>query len=137
MSITSRDGTGVTQVEFFITTHITIFFFPDNTFCAEPTTVTVTTSTPTSALNRATNAPLTATATFFTEHNYQNSIILGVSLLVVLIIVSVIVFLICKRRREYQKRGEEMDTDENPVYGIHDDGPMYNVVTDENAYYSS
>ena len=30
-----------------------------------------------------------------------------------------------------------MDTDENPVYGIYDDGPMYNVVTDENDYYSS
>ena len=30
-----------------------------------------------------------------------------------------------------------MQTDENPVYGKYDDGPIYNVVIDENAYYSS
>ena len=49
-----------------------------------------------------------------------------------------IVVLIYKRRTgKNKKRGEEMQADENPVYGIYDDGPIYNVVTDENAYYSS
>ena len=36
-----------------------------------------------------------------------------------------------------QKRGETMKTDANPVYGIYDNGPMYNVVTDGNDYYAS
>ena len=114
------------------------FFFPDFSFCVKPTTATVTTPTTTSTPNSTTNASFITTATFFTEHNYQNSIILGASLLVVIISVPVIMFLICKRRRrETQKRNEEMDIDENHVYGIYDDGPMYNVVTDENDYYSS
>ena len=30
-----------------------------------------------------------------------------------------------------------MKTDANPVYGIYDNGPMYNVVTDGNDYYVS
>ena len=30
-----------------------------------------------------------------------------------------------------------MRTDENPVYGIYDDGALYNVVEDGNDYYVS
>ena len=32
---------------------------------------------------------------------------------------------------------KQATTDENPVYGIYDDGSCYNVVTDENTYYAS
>ena len=78
------------------------------------------------------------TTTFFRENNYQNSIILSVSLCAIISIVTVIVVLIYKRRTgKNKKRGEEMQTHENPVYGKYDDGPIYNVVIDENAYYSS
>ena len=62
-------------------------------------------------------------------------IVAGVLISMVLIILAVLLF---KRRRNREdKRGEEMPADLNPVYGIYDDGPDYNVVTDENDYYDS
>ena len=46
--------------------------------------------------------------------------------------------MICKKKfEEKKKRRDEMRADENPVYGIYEDGAVYNVVTDGNDYYSS
>ena len=39
---------------------------------------------------------------------------------------------------EKRKRKEEVETtDECPVYGLYEDGPVYNVVMDDNEYYGS
>ena len=62
-------------------------------------------------------------------------IVAGVLISLVLIVLAILLF---KRRRNREdKKGEEMPADLNPVYGIYDDGPDYNVVTDENDYYDS
>ena len=68
----------------------------------------------------------------------KNSIILGIAMFAIIVItVAVVTFLICKKKSE-EKKKKEIRTDENPVYGSYTrDGPVYNVVTDANAYYSS
>ena len=40
-----------------------------------------------------------------------------------------------KKTLKYMIRFKE--TNKNPMYGIYEEGPLYNVVTDENVYYSS
>ena len=75
---------------------------------------------------------------FLKRNSYQNNIILAVVSLAILIFIVVVIFVIWKKRRERnEERDKEMSADVNPVYGIYDDRPMYNVVTDENAFYSS
>ena len=50
--------------------------------------------------------------------------------------VTVITIVIRKRKSGANKVRKKATTDENPAYGIYDDGPCYNVVTDENtAFY--
>lgn len=48
-----------------------------------------------------------------------------------------ITIVIQKRKSRATKVSKQATTDENPVYGIYDDGPCYNFVTDENTYYAS
>ena len=45
--------------------------------------------------------------------------------------------LLQRRRKDKKKRREVVKTEENELYGIYSDGPVYNVVTDENNYYGS
>ena len=111
---------------------LSCFCFADNTFCSEPTTLNTPTATP--RTNR--------TSTVFTENNKNQNInmltLSGSLCIFVIILLTVVVIVICKRRSgKMKRRGEVMKTEENTDYGIYDDGPMYNVVTDENEYYSS
>ena len=41
------------------------------------------------------------------------------------------------RYEEKRKRSKQMKTEENTMYGTYEDGPVYNIVTDENTYYGS
>ena len=54
-------------------------------------------------------------------------------------VVVALVTILFKRKRDEEKRksNEEMPVDVNPVYGIYDDGALYNVVEDGNDYYES
>ena len=64
-------------------------------------------------------------------------IVVGV-VLVALIVTALVTIILFKRKRERKKKQEEvMPVDENPVYGIYDDGALYNVVEDGNVYYES
>ena len=78
------------------------------------------------------------TTCFFTENHFQNSIVLGVVLLLIIAIAATLAVSImsCKKRAK-ENREDVMKMEENQVYGTYEDGPMYNVVTDENAYYGS
>ena len=58
----------------------------------------------------------------------------GVLISLALLALTILAVLLIKRGRN---REEEMPADLNPDYGIYDDGPDYNVVTDENDYYDS
>ena len=80
-----------------------------------------------------------AETNFFTENSFQNSIILTIALLAIIAItVTVSLCIICrKKNEEKRRRNEPMNTDENPIYGTYEHGPVYNIVTDENAYYST
>ena len=65
-----------------------------------------------------------------------------VSIIVVLVIISSVIIVLAvtllrRRRNRKQERAEEMPVDENPIYGIYEEEPVYNVVTDENAYYAT
>ena len=93
----------------------------------------------TTEANEMTNQPANNTANFFTVKSFQNSIILSVALFVIISSAATIsVCIICKKKsEEKRKRNETMETVENPMYGTYEDGPLYNIVTDENAYYSS
>ena len=65
-------------------------------------------------------------------------IVAGVLISLALLALTILVIVLFKRRRNREdKKGKEMPADLNPVYGIYDDGPDYNVVTDENDYYDS
>ena len=73
----------------------------------------------------------------FTE---KNSFILTIAVLAIIalaVTVSVIVIMCKKQNKAKRKRSEQMKTDQNPVYGTYEEGPVYNIVTDQNAYYSS
>ena len=84
------------------------------------------------------NATSSAPITKSDKSNQDSIIIIVTSLAIVAMIVTAVVFVICKKKlEERRKRGDEMREDENPVYGIYEDGAVYNVVTDGNAYYSS
>ena len=74
---------------------------------------------------------------FFKENSFQNSFILSSSILVIIAIaVTASICIFCKKQNnEKKKRNEQITTDENPMYGTYADGPMYNIVTDENYYY--
>ena len=53
-------------------------------------------------------------------------------------VVVALVTIIFKSKRDVKKRrDEEIPVDVNPVYGIYDDGALYNVVEDGNDYYES
>ena len=59
-------------------------------------------------------------------------------LTIIVIAATVSVCVLCKKKRDKKtKRGEQMKTEENTIYGTLEDGPVDNIVTDENAYYSS
>ena len=77
----------------------------------------------------------------FTENNNNqksNVLTLSGSLFCAFVFILLAVVVICKRRSgKMERRGKVMKTEENADYGIYDDGPVYNVVTDENAYYGS
>ena len=64
-------------------------------------------------------------------------IIVALVLVMVLTVIVVIVLLLKKKRDEKLERGKVMKTEENNLYGIYGEGPVYNVVTDENDYYGS
>ena len=84
------------------------------------------------------NATSSAPITKSDKSNQDSIIIIVTSLAIVAMIVALVVFVICKKKlEERRKRGDEMREDENPVYGIYEDGAVYNVVTDGNDYYSS
>ena len=64
-------------------------------------------------------------------------IIISIVVLVFLIGAALVVILFKKRkeRKEKENRDKVIKTEENALYGIYDDGPVCNVVTDENDYY--
>ena len=64
-------------------------------------------------------------------------IIVALVLVMVLTVIVVVVLLLKKKRDEKLERGKVMKTEENNLYGIYGEGPIYNVVTDENEYYGS
>ena len=72
------------------------------------------------------------------EIKNQNNLIFSVVFLAFVntTVIAIVIFLkkkMCAKKR----KAEEMTTDECPVYGIYDDGPLYNVVSDQNDYYST
>ena len=106
--------------------------------CPHPTTTSPSTKTipETGSSSTFQNDTLAASdlKQFFTEKGYKNSIILCLSGLISTSFIAVL----CKKKINERKRQEEATTtDECPVYGLYDDGPVYNVVVDENEYYSS
>ena len=64
-------------------------------------------------------------------------IIVALVLVMFLTFIVVVILLLKKKRDEKLKRGKVMKTEENNLYGIYGEGPIYNVVTDENEYYGS
>ena len=101
-----------------------------------PTTTTITTilddENPTSPSSGKSTTPVsegqTNTATI--------GIVVGV-MLIALIAIALVMIMIKKKGQENTKRGDVIKTEENNLYGIYGDGPLYNVVTDENDYYGS
>ena len=55
----------------------------------------------------------------------------------ILVVAALLTILVKRRRDAKKKRDEDMPVDVNPVYGIYDDGALYNVVEDGNDYYES
>ena len=64
-------------------------------------------------------------------------IIVALVLVMVLTVIVVVALLLKKKRDEKLERGNVMKTEENNLYGIYAEGPVYNVVSDENDYYGS
>ena len=125
----SRDWAGQTSFLLFLLNISWLLSKPPaDPVCLEPTTL----STTTLAKN--------TTETFFTQNNYQNSIILIVSFIVLILYVVTVItidIVIRKQKNWANKVRKQATTDENPVYGIYDDGSCYNVVTDDNTHYAS
>ena len=63
-------------------------------------------------------------------------IVVGV-VLPILVVAALVTILVKRKRDEKKRRHEEMPVDVNPVYGIYDDGALYNMVEDGNDYYES
>ena len=106
--------------------------------CPHPTTTENVTVPETRSSSTFQNNTLAASdlKQFFTENSFQNSIILCLCLSA--LISTSFIAVLCKKKINERKRQEEATTtDECPVYGLYDDGPVYNVVVDENEYYSS
>ena len=104
-----------------------------------PTTTATTTITSPAELETTTNGNSSTT-----ENGADSSVVIAGAVSSIIIILGItaaviVLALLFKRKRsgEQKRREEDMPVDENPVYGIYDDGPVYNVVTDENAYYST
>ena len=72
--------------------------------------------------------------------NTSSTTVIIVPVVVVIFIGAALLVILFKRgkeRKEKQNRDKVIKTEENALYGIYDDGPSCNVVTDENDYYGS
>lgn len=76
-------------------------------------------------------------ASFLSANNHQNTIIIASTSGVVMVAGVGCVALICWRRRRSEDNQIEDDhrIDQNPVYGIYEESPVYNTVEDTNDYY--
>ena len=105
-----------------------------------PTTATTTTITATTILENSTSSASGNSTNPVSEAHVGTAattgIVVGV-VLVALIVTALFTILVKRKRDEKKKRNEEMPVDVNPVYGIYDDGALYNVVEDGNDYYES
>ena len=106
-----------------------------------PTTTTTTTTLTTTTLEGEdpTSASSGKSTTLFSD-SQTNTATIGIVvsvMLIALIAIALVMILIKKKGQENKKRGEVIKTEENNLYGIYGDGPLYNVVTDENDYYGS
>ena len=99
--------------------------------CPHLTSMTTTTTTTT-----------TSTTTLEEDEDNNKTIVLmsviiaSLVLLIILITSVLVIVLIKKKRNEELRRGEAVKTEQNNLYGIYADGPVYNTVTDQNDYYS-
>ena len=100
-------------------------------------TTTITTPPPTTTMTvESTSASPNSTSSPDSQFGSAaiTGIVAGVLISLALLALTIFAVLLIKRGRN---REEEMPADLNPDYGIYDDGPDYNVVTDENDYYDS
>ena len=114
--------------------------------CPHLTSTTTTTSPPTTTATLEENDdPISPTGNITTplpEAQIGSAatagIIVGLVLLITLETSALGVFLLKKKKKtEKERRGEVIKTEENNLYGTYAEGPVYNVVTDENDYYGS
>ena len=120
------------------TTHWTPVWNPS--ICPHITTTTITSPPPPSSTTMMVESTSASTNTTSSpDFQFGSAAIIGIvaGVLISLVLILLAVLLFKRRRNRDDKRGEEMPADLNPVYGIYDDGPDYNVVTDENDYYDS
>ena len=86
------------------------------------------------------NATTTPTTTIPVDKSTPSTTGIIVSVVLIILIGAALVVILFKRRKERkekQNRDKVIKTEENALYGIYDDGPLCNVVTDENDYYGS
>ena len=108
--------------------------------CTELATTAPTTTTKTSLEGEDSTSPSSGNSTTPVSEAQTNTATIGVVfgvVLVTLIVTAFVTILFKRKRDEKKKQDEEMPVDANPVYGIYDDGALYNVVEDGNDYYES
>ena len=98
-----------------------------------PPPTTATTTTTMTPEDESPNPAGTNTA----STSLTTGIIVASVLVMVLTVIVAVAILLKKKRDEKLERGNVMKTEENNLYGIYAEGPVYNVVSDENDYYGS
>ena len=102
-------------------------------------TTTPTSSSPTTlkdgdSTSLAGNFTDTASGVHITE---ASTIGILVAVVLITLIATALVTILFKKKSDKKKKQNKITVDVNPVYGIYDEGPMYNVVEDSNDYYES
>ena len=74
---------------------------------------------------------------FLSDNGYKNSIILGSvgGALAVSAIAVTIILVVRGNRYEENEVDEDQRIDQNPVYGIYEESPVYNTVEDTDDYF--
>merc|ERR1712013_347737 len=105
---------------------------PELTSNASTTTTTTTTTTATTLEGEDPTSPSSGNSTTPVSDAQTNTATIGIAvsvMLIALIAFALVMILIKKKGQENKKRGEVIKTEENNLYGIYGDGPLYNVVT--------
>ena len=109
--------------------------------CRELTSKAPTSTTATTLQDEDFTSPTTGNNTTPVREGQTNTAVIGIVVgvvLIALIALALVTIILLKRKSEKrEKRGDVTKTEENNLYRIYGDGPLYNVVTDENDYYGS